>query len=185
MKRTLILSGLAWLMLGAAGCATRYQALQEGAAISEGYREEKLGENSWRVSFAGNSATPASITYRYALLRCAEIAGEGGFDTFTIDSVETRVDRQGPEPVSVSSMDGGTNGVPSNSFSPDSADPPPKQYVPPSGGSGGWPASTYIRRPETVLVVTAFRGEDAARSSNVFTVKSFEPELRRLPPHAP
>ncbi len=126
MKRTLVLSGVAVVLLGTSGCVTRYQALQDGAAFPEGYSEEKLGENSWRVSFAGNSATPASTTYRYALLRCAEIAEKGGYDTFTVDSVGTTANHEDAvTAVSISAMDGGTNGVPSNSFSLDSADPPP------------------------------------------------------------
>jgi hypothetical protein len=186
MKRALILCGLAASLLGAPGCATHYQALQDGAAFPEGYSEEKLSENSWRVSFAGNSATPASDTYRYALLRGAELAEGGGFEAFTIDSVETTVSHEDAvTAVSLSAMDGGTNGVPGNSFSPGSADPPPTQYVPPSGGSGGWPVSSYVRRPETVLVVTAFHGEETAGRSNAFTVESFQPELQRLRPHSP
>jgi len=186
MKSTLIPSGVAVVLVGASGCATRYQALQDGAAFPEGYSEERLGENSWRVSFAGNSATPAGTTYRYALLRCAEIAERGGYGTFRIDSVVSTANHEDAvTAVSVSSMDGGTNGIPDNSFSPDSADPRPASYAPPSGGSGGWPVSSYVHRPQTVIVVTALHGEEEAGRPNVFTVTSFRTELQRLRSHAP
>ncbi len=36
-----------------------------------------------------------------------------------------------------------------------------------------------------MLVVTAFHGVEAAGRPNVFTVKSFQPELQRLRSHAP
>lgn len=185
MKPTLILSGIAAILLGASGCATYYRALQTGPPYPEGYSEERLGENSWRVSFAGNSATSAIATFRLALLRCAELTEEGGFDAFAVNFVETtlRLDDEDMANLAVSTrrMDGGTNGIPASLLSPDSRASSSffAPYVPSSWARGGWRLL-----PETVLFVTAFSSEEAAGSPNVLTVESFRPALRRAQPQA-
>jgi len=185
MKPTLILSGIAAILLGASGCATYYRALQTGPPYPEGYSEEKLGENSWRVSFAGNSATSAIVTFRFALLRSAELAEEGGFDAFTVNSVETtlRLDDADMANMAVSTrrMDGGTNGIRASLLSPDSPASSSffAPFVPPSWARAGWRLL-----PETVLFVMAFSSEEAPGSPNMLTVESFRPELRRVRPRA-
>lgn len=49
-----------------------------------GYAATRIEGDRFRVSFAGDGATPASVVEDYALLRAAEIAVENGFDWFRV-----------------------------------------------------------------------------------------------------
>lgn len=49
-----------------------------------GYTETKIEADRYRISFAGDGATPPSVVDDYALLRAAELAVENGYDWFRI-----------------------------------------------------------------------------------------------------
>jgi hypothetical protein len=49
-----------------------------------GYFATKIEGDRYRVSFAGDGATPAAVVEDYALLRAAELAVENGYDWFRI-----------------------------------------------------------------------------------------------------
>lgn len=49
-----------------------------------GYVSTKIEGDRFRVSFAGDGATPADVVEDYALLRAAELAVENGYDWFRI-----------------------------------------------------------------------------------------------------
>jgi len=66
-------------------CATSYQA--EG--LRGGFTETKLSENTYRVSFDGNFATPVQQAIDYALLRSAELALNAGYPFFAVEEAET------------------------------------------------------------------------------------------------
>ncbi|HEX6143552.1 MAG TPA: hypothetical protein VFZ01_12590 [Geminicoccaceae bacterium] len=73
------------LLLGAAvaacaGSPTPYQAADAGY----GYSEQQLEDDRYRITFAGNSATPREAVQNYMLFRAAEVTLESGHDYFTV-----------------------------------------------------------------------------------------------------
>jgi len=80
-----------------AGCYTHYQPAK---GIGNGYTEEKLDPNTFRVSFRGNRYTPVPLAHRYLFRRCAELTKAGGADYFVLvdvaDSVGTPTSPRDP-----------------------------------------------------------------------------------------
>ena len=74
----------AFVLLALAGCAvpTPYKPADDGF----GYSEQQIEDNRYRVSFAGNSATPRDVVQDYLLYRAAELTLENGYDYFTMVS---------------------------------------------------------------------------------------------------
>lgn len=69
----------------AGGCATAYQS----SGFTGGYKDAKLDENTYRVSFQGNGMTSRETVEIYGLYRCAELTVERGFDYFiSIDGAD-------------------------------------------------------------------------------------------------
>jgi hypothetical protein len=79
------------VLVGLAACAspTPYRA----ATDDTGYRDQQIETNRYRVSFAGNSATPLNRVQDYALYRAAELTVANGYDYFKVASRST--DTQG------------------------------------------------------------------------------------------
>lgn len=67
---------LAWL----AGCAAPY-APNTGRG---GYKEEKLADNRYKVTFQGNGNTNEDMVVKYWLYRCAELTKQNGFTYFAL-----------------------------------------------------------------------------------------------------
>ena len=92
MKRA-ILAGLASVVLagGLAACetATPYQAMNPRDEAAGGYRDARLDENHFRVSFAGNSLTSRETVERFLLYRAAELTASQGYDWFITDDKQT------------------------------------------------------------------------------------------------
>ncbi len=67
------------------GCATRYQQ-NKGMLLSgnTGYTDTRTGEDTYKVSFAGNQYTQRDQVETYALYRCAEVTSAAGYDYFII-----------------------------------------------------------------------------------------------------
>jgi hypothetical protein len=86
-------------MVAIAGCATStstpYQPLSSANRISGGYSDERLSENRFRVSFAGNALTSREQVESYLLFRAAELTIEQGRTWFVIEDrvVEHEVER--------------------------------------------------------------------------------------------
>jgi len=80
--RSILIIG-AVLALGA--CATAIGTAY-GPVDSKGYgyEETRIETNRYRVSFAGDGATPMTVVEDYALLRAAELAVENGYDWFRV-----------------------------------------------------------------------------------------------------
>ncbi|MGH8457529.1 MAG: CC0125/CC1285 family lipoprotein, partial [Stenotrophobium sp.] len=80
------LSIFAALLVLLAGCAsqTPYQPADKPGA--EGYTETPLAQNRYRITFAGNSVTPAETVKNYALLRAGELTLQKGYDWFVLAS---------------------------------------------------------------------------------------------------
>jgi len=66
----------------ACACATLtpYQPARNG----EGYSEQRLESNRYRVAFAGNSATSRQTVENYLLYRAAELTLDNGYDYFEL-----------------------------------------------------------------------------------------------------
>jgi hypothetical protein len=86
MNRSLLFCAvLTAAMLAACATATPYQPLKAG----EGYSEQKLEPNRYRIAFAANSATPRQKANDYVLLRAAELTLEKGYDYFVLTGQST------------------------------------------------------------------------------------------------
>lgn len=71
------------MVIGAVACTTSptpFQAADDGF----GYSSQQIEDDRYRVSFAGNSATPRETVENYLLFRAAEITVESGHDHFTV-----------------------------------------------------------------------------------------------------
>jgi hypothetical protein len=76
------------VLLGLGACTTSptpYQA----ATGTLGYSDQQIESNRYRVSFAGNSATPLDKVQDYALYRAAELTLAHGGDYFKVVSRNT------------------------------------------------------------------------------------------------
>jgi hypothetical protein len=78
-----VLLGL--LLAACAGKPTPYQSAQSGY----GYSEQRIEENRYRVSFAGNSATSRQTVEDYLLYRAAELTVQNGHDWFEVADRDT------------------------------------------------------------------------------------------------
>ena len=72
------LSAVLPLALAACATVTPYQPLQRG----EGYAEQRIESNRYRVRFAGNSQTSRQTVETYLMYRAAEVTLSNGYDYF-------------------------------------------------------------------------------------------------------
>lgn len=79
--KTLALVATAGLTLAACATATPYQPAGFNGQRN-GYAEQRLETNRFRVSFSGNSLTSREQVEMSLLLRSAEVAAENGYDWF-------------------------------------------------------------------------------------------------------
>lgn len=76
-----------------AACATAVgTAYAPAGKNGYGYSDTRIEEGRYRITFAGDGATPPDIVEDYALLRAAELALAGGYDWFRV--VGRSVDEQ-------------------------------------------------------------------------------------------
>jgi hypothetical protein len=68
----------------ACATATPYQPLQTRGDVRGGYSEQRLEDNRYRVTFAGNSFTSRQTVENYLLYRAAELTVQSGYDGFTM-----------------------------------------------------------------------------------------------------
>ena len=69
------------IALSACATATPYQPI--GATSTRGgYADERIGEDRFRVTFAGNSLTSRDTVEMYLMYRAAELTLENGYDCF-------------------------------------------------------------------------------------------------------
>jgi hypothetical protein len=77
------------LLLALAGCAanpTPYQPASDGY----GFSQQQIEANRYRITFAGNSATPLDTVRNYMLYRAAEVTVESGHDYFVVVDQNTQ-----------------------------------------------------------------------------------------------
>jgi hypothetical protein len=94
--KSLVFTAALALAVGLAACATPtpYQPNVRGQAASGGYSDQRLEENRFRVTFAGNSLTSRETVEGYLLFRAAELTLQAGYDVFTVVEREVTRDRQ-------------------------------------------------------------------------------------------
>ncbi len=83
----LILAAAAAAVLAAmlAACATAVgTAYAPADKKGYGYTETRVEADRYRITFAGDGATPQAVVEDYALLRAAELALENGYDWFRV-----------------------------------------------------------------------------------------------------
>lgn len=86
-------AGAAYVALGVAlyGCAapatTPYRPALD--ANDQGYQEQRIEANRYRVSFTGNSVTSREAVENFMLLRTAELTLNQGYDYFVLDNQDT------------------------------------------------------------------------------------------------
>lgn len=85
--KSLILLTLA-LALGACATQTPYQPADRGL----GFREQKIEDNRYRITFAGNTLTSKQTVENYLLYRAAELTLAQGFDYFVTAQQSTQED---------------------------------------------------------------------------------------------
>jgi hypothetical protein len=74
-------------LLALAACATAVGTSYQAAdAKGYGYSDQRIEADRYRVTFAGDGATPAEAVEDFALLRAAELARAGGYDWFRVIS---------------------------------------------------------------------------------------------------
>lgn len=71
-------------LVALASCATQTPYKPAEKRGEEGYTETRLGENRYRITFVGNTTTPAETVKDYALLRAAELTLQEGYEWFQI-----------------------------------------------------------------------------------------------------
>jgi hypothetical protein len=78
------------LTAGLAGCVqpAPYGPRIEGSRV--GYTDERLAQNRYRVTYAGNSATPRATVEDYLLYRAAQVTLDSGFAAFEFDTRDTK-----------------------------------------------------------------------------------------------
>jgi hypothetical protein len=78
-----LLTTAALLLLAA--CATAVgTAYQAADSKGYGYTEQRVESDRYRITFAGDGATPPEVVEDYALLRAAELARQNGYDWFRV-----------------------------------------------------------------------------------------------------
>jgi hypothetical protein len=83
-------------LLAACATATPYQPAHRG----EGYSDQKLESNRFRIGFAGNSLTPRQTVENYLLYRAAELTLANGYDYFVLADHSTEAQKEYSQSVS-------------------------------------------------------------------------------------
>jgi hypothetical protein len=82
MRKTCVVVAAAVVL---AGCATAVgTAYAPADAKGFGYAETRVEPDRYRITFAGDGATPPEVVEDFAMLRAAELAVAGGYDWFRV-----------------------------------------------------------------------------------------------------
>jgi hypothetical protein len=69
-------------LLATTACSTPTYYVPAAGNEDPGYRDQKLDDKKYRISFIGNSSTARETVELYLLYRAAELTNENGFDYF-------------------------------------------------------------------------------------------------------
>jgi len=77
------------LALASCETPTPYQPAATAGSYHMGYSDQRIDDDHFRVSFAGNSLTSRETVERYLLYRAAELTVQNGFDYFVLINRDT------------------------------------------------------------------------------------------------
>jgi hypothetical protein len=89
MKRLILATAAALMMLSGCATPTPYQPLQVRGATTGGFSETRISSDRYRVNFQGNLSTDRDTVERYLLYRAAEITRDQGYDWFALADRDT------------------------------------------------------------------------------------------------
>ena len=90
MKRLLAAS----LILGLAACASNPPYARAPSPTAQGYSEQMVSQDRWRVRYTGSRSMSPAQVQDYALLRAAQLTLEQGRDWFEVVSRDTDQDEK-------------------------------------------------------------------------------------------
>ena len=82
-------AALASLALAACATTTPYQPADASSSLKQGYSDQAIEDNRYRVAFKGNSSTPKEVVETYLLYRAAELTLQQGKDWFLVVDRDT------------------------------------------------------------------------------------------------
>lgn len=80
--------------LGACSTPTPYQPVESHSGVSGGFSDQRLTNNRYRVTFAGNGVTSRDTVENYLLYRAAELTLQDGYDSFILAERDVERDRR-------------------------------------------------------------------------------------------
>ena len=160
-----------------AGCATGYQA----TSFSGGYKDLKIQDGLYKISFEGNGYTSMEKAADFALLRAAELALEQGYPFFVIAEHNNAVKNESfTTPVTANTQ--GTYRGSSRNLGTYAAgsyygtENTRGSYSSTTTYSGG---ETYnIEKPRTRLTVEYFRGRPINYPGTVYEAKQVQTNIK-------
>jgi hypothetical protein len=92
---TILIAAGGLALLSACATPTPYMAANPATGHRlEGYTEDKIEENRYRLTFGGNSQTDRQTVENYLLYRASELTLEKGYDWFTVVSRGVKEDKR-------------------------------------------------------------------------------------------
>lgn len=83
------------------GCATPYGP----RGLTGGFKDRKIDDNTYIVSFFGNGKTPEQKVWNYWMYRCAELTLEKGYQVYALEpSNEHAKDDAAPQPLAFTTL---------------------------------------------------------------------------------
>jgi hypothetical protein len=150
--------GLA-VTLAACATATPYQPAQDG----QGYVEQRIESNRYRIRFMGNSSTPRETVENYMLYRAAELTLNAGYDYFVMSANDTEARTRYSQSVSAYGGPGWGWGW---------------------GGRGGFglgvSSSTPITDYNAQAIVLMFKGKKPDSDPNAYDARAVRESLQPL-----
>ena len=157
-RRFSILAASILAILLVAGCATvtPYQPMKDG----QGYGDQRIENNRYRISFAGNSSTPRETVENYLLFRAAELTLQNGYDYFVMSGSDTEAQTRYQQTVSAFGGYGWYS-----------------RYY---GLGTGVSTSTPITEYQAQAYVTMYKGKRPAASTDAFDAREVRQNLGPL-----
>lgn len=170
MIRHFALAAAAAISLAACATSTPYQPAERGRGY--GFSEQKIEENSYRITFRGNSLTTRETVENSLLFRAAELTLQNGYDYFVIVENETEARKSYSSTASPAFYGHYYYGHPGYYYAF-----PYYAY----GFGWGEPFDTYTReytRYSAVAFVTMHKGAKPADDPHAFDAREVEKNLR-------
>lgn len=147
---------LATLLLAGCATVTPYQPMKNG----QGYGDQRIENNRYRINFAGNSTTPRETVENYLLFRAAELTLQQGYDYFVMSGSDTEKQTRYQQTVSAVGGYGWYS----------------RYYGLGTGVSTAYPVNEY----QAQAYVTMYKGKRPAESADAFDARQVRDNLGPL-----